>query len=183
MRTQTRRQRYNNKASVARTYPISIVAINFLHEENLAFMLRACVSFGVDEVLLLGSHPPRAEMNRLSGTMFDFANIKYFTQPIELLGYIKSSGRQLVSLELPDDDTPAQPIHDFDFCFDRGVVLVAGNEMTGIPVEILRHSQIAYIPHNGIGFCLNTSQAITIAIYEATRKYEVMNADRFCVSA
>jgi tRNA(Leu) C34 or U34 (ribose-2'-O)-methylase TrmL len=49
---------------------------------------------------------------------------------------------------------------------------VVGNESTGVPIEILLNSEKIYIPMPGVGFCLNTSQAANIVLYEAVKQYK-----------
>jgi len=41
----TRRQRYHKKSEIAEVTPISITTINFKHDVNLAYVVRAAVCF------------------------------------------------------------------------------------------------------------------------------------------
>ena len=61
-------------------------------------------------------------------------------------------------------------MHSFDF--SRHVCLVLGHEEHGVPIEILNNSDKIYIPMPGVGFCLNTSQAGNIILYETIKRYE-----------
>lgn len=172
MREETRRERYAEKAKVAKTYPIYLAAINFQHDTNLAFLIRSAACFGIKEVLLLGSHPPRALMNELSGSMFDYVKLKQFGQPGRLLEYLRENGIQPVALELPGETYVAHSIHDYQFNFDKPVCIITGHESAGVPGDLLLASEVIYVPMPGIGFCLNTAQTATVAIYEAVKQYE-----------
>ncbi len=57
MRTETRRQRYNNKINTAQKYPISIATVNFMCDENLAYVVRTVGCFGLTDVHVIGSIP------------------------------------------------------------------------------------------------------------------------------
>ena len=50
--------------------------------------------------------------------------------------------------------------------------LVVGHEESGIPIEILRNSEVVNIPMPGVGYCLNTSQAANILLYEAVKQFD-----------
>ena len=62
----------------------------------------------------------------------------------------------------------------YSFDFDDHICIVTGNETTGVPVEILNNSEKIYIPMDGVGFSLNTSQAANIAAYEAVKQYRTL---------
>ena len=50
------------------------------------------------------------------------------------------------------------------------VCFVVGNETTGVPAEIAHTTTNIVIPMPGAGFCLNTSQAANIVVYEAVKQ-------------
>jgi len=172
MRDETRRQRYLKQKRKAKTYPIYLAAINFQHESNLAFIIRSATCFGVKEILLLGSHPSRHIMNELSGSMFDYIDIRTFSRPTKLLEFLKENGIKPIALELPGDTYKATSIWEYEFNFDQPICIITGNETTGVPVELLMNSEVIYIPMTGVGFCLNTSQTSTVALYEAVKQFE-----------
>lgn len=171
-RSETRRERYELKSGAAKTYPIYLATINFTHDANLAFLVRAAACFGVEELLVIGNHPPRNVMNELSGTMFDYIKVRTFGQTNPFLEFIRTNNIQLISLELPGETYEAKSLHDYEFNFDRPVCIITGNESSGIPGDILLNSNVVYIPMPGVGFCLNTAQAANVALYEAVKQYD-----------
>ena len=168
-RSKTRRERYDNKKNNAKSYPISLCCINFMHDGNLGYLARAAACFGAKSIHVIGSIPDRKILNSLSGSLYDYVEIKQYINPMSFLDYAKSQDINLISAEICEDSIS---LFAYKFNFDRHICLVVGHEELGIPVEILRNSEKIYIPMPGVGFCLNTSQAANIALYEAIKQYE-----------
>ena len=172
MRDKTRRERYDEKKYNAKSYPISIAAINFMHDGNLGYLIRSAACFGAQCVHVIGTVPPRSELNALSGSLYDYVEIKQYASPSEFLAYTRENDCRLISAEISED---ARSLHSYRFDFDRHNIMVVGHEESGIPVEILKNSTKLLIPMPGVGFCLNTSQTANIMLYEAARQLENQN--------
>ena len=168
MRDKTRRERYDEKARNARTFPISLVCINFQCDGNLGYLIRAAACFGAEHVHVIGDLPKRSELNAPSGSLYDYVKIKNHSSPHAFLNYIRDNQIRLVSAEICEG---AQSLASYNFDFSSPLALVVGNEELGIPVEILKNSEKVHIPMPGVGYCLNTSQAANILIYEAVKQY------------
>lgn len=175
MRNETRRQRYNNKINTAKKFPISIATINFMCDENLAYVVRTAACFGLTDVHVIGAIPEYKEMRRYSGTLNEYVQMYQYRNPHEFLVAMKNKGIKLVSLELCDD---SKSIENYTYNFDDHICIVTGHETTGIPVEILNNSEKIYIPMDGVGFSLNTSQAANIATYEAVKQYKKLCSEQ-----
>ncbi len=169
MRDKTRRERYDEKTRHAKVFPISLVCVNFQCDGNLGYLIRAAACFGAKCVYVIGDLPKRSEINASSGSLYDYVEIKNYSSPMAFLDYIRDNEIKLVSAEICEG---AQPLTSYSFNFTRPLALVVGNEELGVPVEILKNSEKVYIPMPGVGFCLNTSQAANILLYEAVRQYE-----------
>jgi tRNA G18 (ribose-2'-O)-methylase SpoU len=168
-RSLTRRNRYDQKLKSSKWFPIELCAINFKHDANLGFLIRAAACFGIRRINVIGDCPPRSILNPLSGSLYDYIEIKKYSRPCEFMDYAKAEGLRVVSAELSENSTP---IDVFTFDYSSRLVLVVGQEHTGVPIEILKNSDQVYIPMPGPGFCLNTSQAANILLYEAVKQYE-----------
>lgn len=168
MRSETRIERYNAKSNNAVKMPLSIVAVNFMFDDNLAFLVRAAACFGATNVYVIGSVPERNVLYPKSGSTCDFVNIKSFSNPNQFLRFSETRRMKLISAEIDDE---AVSLHQYQFDFSMETAIVLGNEMTGIPVEILLNSEKVFIPMPGVGFSLNTSQAGNIFAYEYSRQY------------
>ncbi|MAF25057.1 hypothetical protein CL634_05720 [bacterium] len=169
MRTKTRRQRYDKKAPTAKKYPISLCAINFRGDDNLGYLVRSAACFGAEYLYVVGHVPKRSALKATSGSLIDYVEIIQFSTPSEFLAHAQIEGIQVISGELAQ---MAEPITSYNFNFDRPISLVVGNEETGVPPEILQSGDVVYIPMPGVGYCLNTSQAANIMLYEAVSQYE-----------
>ena len=168
-REKTRRQRYEDKKKDAKTYPISLCAINFMHDGNLGYLIRSAACFGAELVHVIGSIPANKILNPSSGTLTDYVKIIQHENPSDFLAYARKNDYEVVSAELSADSTP---INSCSFDFDRHMCVVVGNEETGVPTEILNSSKAIHIRMPGVGHCLNTSQTANIMMYELTKQYE-----------
>lgn len=169
MREESRRQRYERKRPSSQKYPISLCAINFKVDENLGYLIRSAACFGASRIYVVGHLPTRSAVKSTSGSLYDYVEIQQFTTPAEFIQEMAKKQIQMVCGEISES---AIPLSRYRFSFDRPVCLVVGNEQTGVPAEIIVNSQVVYIPMPGIGYCLNTSQAANILLYEATAQYE-----------
>jgi len=169
LRDKTRRQRYDSKKKTAKTFPISVATINFKHDGNIGYLIRSAACFGADRVHVIGSLPKRKILNPLSGSLVDYIPIEQHENPLEFLEYAKSNNIKLISAELCEK---SESIETYNFDFSQPICIVVGHEEVGIPSEILNNSDKIYIPMPGVGYCLNTSQAANILLYEATTQYQ-----------
>ena len=171
MRTETRRQRYDKKikTNVTKTYPISLCAINFRVDDNLAHLVRSAACFGAETVYVIGSVPERSTIKSASGSLIDYVNIVQFSTPQAFLEHCKKQKIKVVAAELVEG---ARSLSSYDFDFDGHTCLVVGNESTGVPTEITSSSDVVYVEMPGVGYCLNTAQTANILLYEAVKQYE-----------
>jgi len=171
MRDKTRNERYNEKAKSAKTFPISLTTINFRCDENLGYLIRSAACFGAESVNVIGSVPPRSILNPLSGSLHDYVKINQFRNPREFLNYSFDNEIQLISAELTE---VSNNLDTFSFNFEKKISIIVGNETSGVPIELLANSIPVYIEMPGVGFCLNTSQAANILLYEAVKQYKFL---------
>ena len=169
MRTVTRRERYDKKLKNAKTYPISLCAINFRVDDNFGYLVRAAACFGVAQLYVIGYIPERSNIKASSGSLIDYVEIIQFSTPSEFLVQMQTEGIQVVAAELVEE---AKSLTSYNFDFNRPVCLVVGNEEVGVPTEILQSVDVVSIPMPGVGYCLNTAQTANIMLYEAVRQYE-----------
>jgi len=167
MREKTRRERYAEKAKSAVTHSISVCTVNFDNDENLALTIRAAACFGAESIMIIGSIPPYSFLHPASGSTSDLIKKIQFNSPGEFLRWAKDNDYVIVSAEITDG---AVSIYDFDFPLDKKVIIVMGNEYTGVPAEIVHNSIPVFIPMDGAGFCLNTMQTSTVFLAEYCRQ-------------
>jgi tRNA G18 (ribose-2'-O)-methylase SpoU len=167
-RSLTRKERYEEKIDKAQYLPITMACVNFMHDGNLAFIIRAAVCFGVKELHVIGSVPSRAELRSLSGTTVDFINIIQHSTPRSFIDWSRKNNVKIVAAELCDKSVK---LRKYSFDFTQNVCIFTGHETTGVPGEIIHVSDCVEIDMPGPGFCLNTAQAANIVLYEASKQY------------
>tara|TARA_R110002110_G_scaffold176723_1_gene380970 strand:+ start:206 stop:739 length:534 start_codon:yes stop_codon:yes gene_type:complete len=168
VRGETRRQRYDSKLKTAKKYPISLCAINFRIDDNLGYLIRSAACFGAERLYVVGHVPERSHIKASSGSLVDYVEIIPFATPRDFVDHTKSEGIQIVAAELVEK---ARPLTSYTFNFASHLCLVVGNEESGVPAEIVANSDVVYIDMPGVGYCLNTSQAANILIYESIKQY------------
>lgn len=166
-REATRRERYDLKKESSKELNLSIATINFSVNDNLAFMIRSAACFGVKNIYVIGSIPPRSFLNPKSGSLYDYVNLTSFSRPSAFLKFCRESNFDLYSVDLTER---SKSIYNTSFSKENHSVMIFGHETTGIPIEILLNSKHIHIPMPGVGFCLNVSQAGTAAMSEFYRK-------------
>jgi tRNA G18 (ribose-2'-O)-methylase SpoU len=172
IRNSTRRQRYAEKASRARYLPVSFCTVNFMFDENVAYLTRAAACFGVQNIYVIGELPNYDVLRSHSGSTNSFVSYKKFSNPSSFLEFSRSRDCNLLAAELSES---AVSLHDYSFDFQKETIIVLGQETTGVPVEILMNAKHVMIPMNGAGFCLNTSFAGTVMLYEAAKQFAQNN--------
>ena len=102
MRVETRRDRYDNKIKngEAKNFPISLCAINFQCDENLAYLIRTAACFGSTDLHVIGSIPNYEELRRKSGTLNHYVNLHQYSTPSQFLQYARKSGIGVLSAEI-----------------------------------------------------------------------------------
>jgi tRNA (guanosine-2'-O-)-methyltransferase len=165
MRNETRVERYVKKMGAAKRLPLSVCAVNFAQDQNIAFLARALACFSGATMHVIGRIPDYSILNSHSGGMAKFLEFKQYRNPVEFLQANKSA--YIVSAELTDG---AENLHSTAFPKDQEIIVVLGNEMEGIPQEILHKSnKVVYIPMLGWGYCLNTAMSGNIMLYEISK--------------
>tara|TARA_Y100000034_G_C6816373_1_gene367312 strand:+ start:289 stop:825 length:537 start_codon:yes stop_codon:yes gene_type:complete len=168
-RTETRLERYYKKSKLAKSFPIDLVAINFMFDENLGYLVRTAACFGARSLNVIGSIPSRKKLKKYSGSLVDFVNINQFKNPRDFLLFCRKNKIKLVCAEIANR---AVSLEDYKFDFSQRICIVVGNEESGVPPELLEEGDIIYVPMRSTGYCLNTSQTANIVMYEAIKQYE-----------
>ncbi len=172
-RTETRVERYLNKLGKAKRYPVSVACVNFSQDANVGYLARALACFGGSLMHVIGKMPNDVELKKYSGSVCEEGLMGFFdfSTPGEFIKYCKDEGWIIVSAELTEG---AVDFGTVKFDKNKGYMIVVGNESDGIPLEILRASDIiTYIDMPGYGYCLNTSQTGNIMLYEYAKQMKI----------
>jgi tRNA G18 (ribose-2'-O)-methylase SpoU len=86
---------------------------------------------------------------------------------LPVLRQVKSEGHELVGLE---QTSGSQSLYEFRF--QRRTALIAGNERTGLPEDILQQlDRVVEIPVYGMPYSYNVATAVALALYEYCRQF------------
>jgi 23S rRNA (guanosine2251-2'-O)-methyltransferase len=168
MRNETRKERYLSKMADANFLPFGVACTNFVNDQNVAFLARAAACFGGTEVHVIGKMPKDKDLLAYSGGHSRFMKFQQHKNPVDFLEWVRDNNVYLIAAEIADD---SRDIHSIQFPLDIPIMFVVGNEMDGVPTEIIRACDLlVYIPMNGYGYCLNTSQTANVLMYEYAKQ-------------
>jgi 23S rRNA (guanosine2251-2'-O)-methyltransferase len=149
---------------------ISLILDNIRSVHNVGSIFRTADAVGVLKIYCVGTTP--TPLDRFARERSDFSKVSlgaektvswdYFQTAGECLEKIKGEGVKIIALE---QDSRAKNLKDFSPGGD--VVLIVGNEVSGVSKEFLEAAdEILEIPIQGKKESLNVSVSAGIAIYK-----------------
>ncbi|VWU51821.1 RNA methyltransferase, putative [Hepatocystis sp. ex Piliocolobus tephrosceles] len=124
-----------------------VVIYNIGKKKNIGCIVRSCVAFNVSEIFIVGKKKKEISFFGNMGT-YEYINIKYFNNIIELKTYLNKNNILLYACEI---SYKAVPITEKPFV-KQPTAFLFGNEGTGISKNILDLcDKIIYIPQYGNG--------------------------------
>jgi len=152
-----------------RKSPIIILLDNITGEANIGSIFRLADAFNIEKIVFSGT-APNLESRRLQKT----ARNTHKTVPFEFiedaLPFCEKLKKEhhLFALEITSESIP---LDKFEFSAEKkGVVLILGNEVSGIQKELLAISeQQLHINMFGKNSSMNVAQAAGIALYEISK--------------
>lgn len=129
---------------------------------NLSHIVRTCGCFRIPRVIACGA----ARLHeRIARDGADSVVLEVHRSLPPVLDRLRSEGFEIVGLE---QATHSEPL--FGFAFALCMVLVVGNERTGLEADVLaRLDRVAEIPMYGMPHSLNAATSASIAVYEYCR--------------
>jgi len=135
---------------------------------NIGAIFRLCDAFGVTEVIF--NNPIDFSSNRLKRTARTTQTVVKYSIVENLdatLVKFQQKKYTTVALEISSTSIPLSQISELQ---SQAIVLVIGNERTGISEKILQTVQyITHINMFGVNSSMNVAQATAIALYELTK--------------
>lgn len=141
-----------------------LVLPNIRSGHNVGAMFRAADGAGVDKIYLTGYTPcpPHTQIDKVSLGAEKWMPWEYCKQTGRLLKQLKKEGYNIVALE---QTKKSKNIFEWKPAFP--MALVVGNEITGVPKNLLKYCDEAVeIPMQGKKNSLNVSVAAGIAMYQ-----------------
>jgi len=147
--------------------PMIVIAHNIRSLHNVGSIFRSCDVFGVDKLYLTGitGVPPRKEIAKVALGSEHRVLWEYVKDVLELTSTLKREGCQIIGLE------HHRQAKSIDLVCPVGpYALILGNEVEGIPAEVLTHCDLLVeISMPGRKQSLNVSVATGIALFALTR--------------
>jgi len=157
-----------DRIAASKPAPLFVVAASIEDPGNLGAIIRSCVCFGADALLLERKNtvPLNATVARSSAGMFEHLCI---VKPRNLEGLIgelaENRGFSAVGADMGGGVSPDA------FDFTKPTVLITGGEHRGIPPYLRKLcGQVISIPMAPNGQSLNASVAAAVLMYECARQ-------------
>lgn len=150
-----------------------IIAHNIRSLHNIGSIFRSADVFAVEKIYLTGytGAPPQKEIAKTALGSEDRVAWEKVEEIFPLIEKLRSDGYQVIGLET---GVAAKPIDSL--FLDKPLVLVLGNEVTGIEPEVVEKlDDLVEIPMPGAKKSLNVSVAAGIAMFELSRKHDKIN--------
>lgn len=160
----------NRKHNYEGKHNLAIATMYLDKEVNLGGIIRSANAAAVREVIIVG----RKKFVKTGITTAEpYTNIIRIQTIEEFFEYCNRQRYNLCSLEIGENAT-----NIFEFRYPENPVIIIGNEGRGVPEEVLKRSEMIYIPQYGQVECLNATMSATIAIFDWIRKNSNLNQAR-----
>ncbi|WP_037321708.1 TrmH family RNA methyltransferase [Salegentibacter sp. Hel_I_6] len=150
-------------------FPIILLLDNITGEANIGSIFRIADAFNVEKIVFSGTEP-NLQSRRLQKTSRNtHKTLKYeFTD--DAMGFIQNLKEHYEVYALEITSTSA-PIEEFQYSAEKkGIILILGNEASGINKDLLEFSDNhLHINMFGQNSSMNVAQATGIALYEISK--------------
>lgn len=146
---------------------VYVLAHNIRSMHNIGSIFRTSDGAGVSKIYLTGysACPPRKEISKTALGAEEIISWEFYKEPLNLVKRLKKEGVQIIALERTEGGKDL-----FNFKPKHPCLLVVGNEIEGVPAEILDLAdKTVEIPMRGMKESLNVSVAFGIAVYGLTK--------------
>lgn len=163
-----------DEAKTISRHPISLMIVDVRSLYNVGSIFRTCDAALVEKLILCGytPYPPRKEIEKTALGAVDTVPWEYKKSPLEAIEILKSEGVRAIAVEITDKKRKYDTLskEEYPLC------LILGNELTGLDNFILEKCDDAIeIPMYGVKHSLNVAVAAGIALFEAVRKWTMVN--------
>ncbi|HLV14761.1 MAG TPA: TrmH family RNA methyltransferase [Xanthomarina sp.] len=152
------------------TFSITLVCDNINNAPNIGSLFRTADAFGVEKIMFCGSPIPTGrKMTKTSRATEKVVPFEERESIIETINQLKSENYLIISLEITES---SNRIDEFQFPKNQKIALIIGDENFGVSETVLNMSDfVIHIDMFGQNSSMNVVQAITIALYEATKQF------------
>lgn len=158
------------EASAAARHPIVAVLLDVRSLYNVGSIFRTADAFGIERLILCGytPAPPRPEISKTALGADAVVPFAVFKSALEAIDHLKSAGYRVFAAEIAHGSIRPEDLGPEHF----PMALVFGNELTGVPDEVLAHCHGAIeIPMYGTKHSLNVAVAAGVLLSSAVNRY------------
>jgi len=157
--------------SKANKFPVYVILNSIRSSYNVGSIFRTSDGAMIEKLFLCGytPYPPNKEVMKTALGSTESVDWEFVKDATEVIQKLKQQGIKICALELTDNSIPHCSLAEDVF----PICLVVGNEITGVPNDILELCDFSIeIPQYGIKQSLNVSVAYGIAVFELRRIFD-----------
>ncbi|MBK9183043.1 MAG: TrmH family RNA methyltransferase [Ignavibacteria bacterium] len=158
------------EASAATRHPIVAVLLDVRSLYNVGSIFRTADAFGIERLLLCGftPAPPRPEISKTALGADSVVPFTVYKNVLDAIDQLKSTGYKVYAAEIAHGSLKPEDLGSEHF----PLALVFGNELTGVPDEVLAvcHGAVE-IPMYGTKHSLNVAVAAGVLLSSAVHRY------------
>ncbi len=142
---------------------VVVILDNIRSALNVGAIFRTCDGAGVKSLILSGitPYPPHPKVVKTAIGAEESVNFKHTKDLIDEINKLKEDGFKIVSIEQTDSSK-----NFFEAELSEKIVLIFGNELTGVSSEVLSQSDLVLeLPMRGEKNSLNVATTVGIVLY------------------
>ncbi|GLB51772.1 tRNA/rRNA methyltransferase [Neptunitalea chrysea] len=157
----------------AKKFPVTVVCDTVTSPANVGTIFRTADAFGVENIIFCGAVPDFGKrMQKTSRSTEKYVPFEYKEDILDVVADLKNRGYTVCSVEITDTSIP---LPEVPFKLHNKIALVIGAENYGVSEMVLNQSEyITHITMYGANSSMNVAQALTLALYECTKIFDVV---------
>jgi 23S rRNA (guanosine2251-2'-O)-methyltransferase len=147
-------------------FPIVVLLHNIRSMHNVGSVFRTADAFLISGIWLAGytPRPPHRDIHKTALGATETVHWEYTEDVHEAIGSLKQDGYRIFAIEQVENSIP---LNKFSFSANDKIVLIFGNEVTGVDPAVLAECEGSIeIPQFGMKHSLNVSVAAGIVLWE-----------------
>lgn len=150
--------------------PVVVILDNIRSAMNVGSVFRTADAFAIERIILVGitATPPSREITKTAIGATSSVEWTHVGELPDTLLELKAKGYHIVSIEQTDTSIM---LNDWKVGNNEKIAVIMGNEVDGVSVEALKHSDIAIeIPQYGTKHSLNVSVCAGVVLWDLNQK-------------
>ena len=150
--------------------PVVVLLENLRSAHNVGSFFRSADAFGLSELWLSGytCRPPHLQLDKVALGSTETVPWRGFESAVEAVAAARAAGMAVYAVEQADSSLSLAEMP----CPEAGIVLIFGNEVTGVESQTLALCDGALeVPQYGLKHSLNVSVCGGAVLWEACRRY------------